>query len=823
MSCRNQKASVCRIAAVSFLFVVFDGQSNAPAAEYWVAADGDDRADGTSRERAWASPSRGQPTRVRQLCEAGSMRLAVYSTHGFPDRGRIRIGDVQRAYQSKTAGTFELSESLANDVAANAKVFDASILGGKSFSPGDVINLAGGEYIDRPLNFCQSGSAERPIVYRSAPGERAVLVSTAFDRAPVRHLGNRRSARTAHVVLENLTVKNSADGNHGAPGIGLFGVNHIVVRGCDVHIFGRDINGDNNAIRLFDADHVTVAGCRLHSRYANGIAAWATVDCEVSNTVIYESFHGIIAAGGRYTSELTVRNCTIFATNQHGGILAQKPSHISVTNSIIAQTPSANLAALGGPGNGDFNCLWHTASTYGVGWNGSKSGRAGKHDTRLDPQFLSLNPASPLFLKFAADSPAATAGENRSYIGAFPPVQKIPTRPPTAKFNVQEYGAVGDGVHDDTQAILAAINAARSGGTVVFPKTRSHYLISKTIRVNRDRVKLYGPGATLKLKANSGRIHMIEVSGDGPTASIVEHVTIEGLSLDGNYRQQPQQRSGGMPRGVWVENAHRVTLKDLTIRDVYCGVSFAKNSRSCDAVGITVTDWDHDAFGASAWGQNGGCTDIRFIRCKAVDTSRCVKAWEIEEGAQRVYLEDCRVENLGGTGTGFNVRHHAYRWPLLVDDVTFVRCKVANISGAGFLITTVPGESIRPAIRTRNVRLIDCQSDAPVTIACGVEDVQIRAGRFDATVALGFDAKSGAAADEAPKWPVRSVVLDKCQIQRLKINARKGNSSGRLGDPRYPDYEPQIRLDAVRLKEPVEVVGKKANVVIENAGEAKAE
>ncbi|MBM81919.1 MAG: hypothetical protein CMJ78_15205 [Planctomycetaceae bacterium] len=697
------------------------------------------------------------------------------------------------------------------------KVFDTSILGGRSFSPGDVINLAAGEYIDRPLNFCQSGSSEQPIVYRSAPGERAVLISTAFNRAPVRHLANRRSTRTAHVVLEDLTVRNATDGNHGAPGIDLFGVSHFSVRGCNVHISGRDINGDNNAIRLFDADHVTIAGCRLHSRYANGIAAWATADCEVSHTVIYESFHGVIVAGGRYTSELAVRNCTIYATNQHGGILVQKPSHASVTSSIIAQTPSPVLAALGGPGSGDFNCLWNAASGYGIGWNGSTTGRAGPHDTRVDPQFLSLNPASPLFLRFAANSPASTAGENRSYIGAFPPVQKTPTHPATAKFNVQDYGAIGDGVHDDTNAILAAINAARSGGTVVFPKTSSHYLISKTIRVNRDRVKLYGSGATLKLKAKSGRVHMIEVSGDGPTKSIVEHVTIEGLSLDGNYRQQPQQRSGEIPRGVWVENAGRVTLKDLTIRDVYCGASFAKNSRECDAIDITVTDWDHDAYGASGWGQNGGCTDIRFIRCKAVDTSRCVKAWEIEEGAQRVYLEDCQIENLGGTGTGFYVRHHAYRWPLLVDDVTFVRCKATNISGAGFLITTVPGEAIRPAIRTRNVRLINCRSDAPVTIACGVEDVQIQGGRFDATVALGFDAKSGAPVDDAPKWPVRSVLLDNCQIQGVKINARKGNSNGRLGDTRYRDYEPRVRLKAVRVKKPVEIVGNKANVVIEDA------
>ena len=52
---------------------------------------------------------------------------------------------------------------------------------GDSFEPGDVINLRGGEYANRPLDFYQSGSAGSPITYRSSPGEQAVLKSELYQ------------------------------------------------------------------------------------------------------------------------------------------------------------------------------------------------------------------------------------------------------------------------------------------------------------------------------------------------------------------------------------------------------------------------------------------------------------------------------------------------------------------------------------------------------------------------------------------------------------------------------------------------------------------
>ena len=788
---------------------------HATANEYWVAPDGDDRLDGQSRRTAWASPSRGQPTRINDAVKQGDSQLPVYSTEGFLPSGRLRVGDITVAYVSKTERSFVLAAPWPEDTSAFARVYDADLLGGRSFAPGDVILLAGGEWTDRPLNFCQPGTIDRPITYRPAPGHRPRLVSTRFNLAPVRHLGSSRSPPTTHVVLSGLEIRNSADGNHGAPGMDLIGISHSVVSGCRIHISGRDLNGDNNAIRLLQCNHVTVTGCRLHSRFANAVAAWNTTDTKITHCVIYECFQGIAVNGSPYVSHLDVDHCTIFASHRYGALGSESAGRVRLTNSIVAQMGSLRIPALTGHAGGDHNCLWHVAVNYGKGWNGSAEGRPGKHDIQADPGFLSRDPSHPQFLRIPTNSPLATAADDGGYLGAFKP-EPIPATPTLPVIDVREFGAVGDGKHDDAPAIQAAVRLAEQlgGGRVVIPATDAFYLLGSTIRIRRHHVTLTGPKARLKLKNGVGRIHLLHIGGDGATRSVAEHIQVSGLLLDGNYRRQPQQRAGGLPRCIWVEHAGHVVIRDITVNDAWCGVSLATNTRDCLVENVTVTDWDHDAFGASGWGVNGGCTDVTFRHCRAIDTPQCVKAWEVEEGAQRILLEDCVVENLGGTGTGFYIRHHGYRWPVLVDDVTFRRCRVSKVNGDGFRIATSPGPQIRPGIRTRNIRLLACPCVGRTTIAWGVENILVRGGRFDGPVCLGFAAGTKPLEGNGTKGPVRSVTLQETRTGQLLINSQIGNPTGKLGDTIHPDYVPRIRLLQVQQDRPARIIGEGARIEI---------
>jgi hypothetical protein len=88
-------------------------------------------------------------------------------------------------------------------------------------------------------------------------------------------------------------------------------------------------------------------------------------------------------------------------------------------------------------------------------------------------------------------------------------------------YNVQDYGAAGDGVASDTAEIQAALNAAADGDVVYFPP--GTYMASG-LTLSTDGVTLMGDGATLK--RNAGTI-MLTVSGDRTTTT--------GLTFNANY------------------------------------------------------------------------------------------------------------------------------------------------------------------------------------------------------------------------------------------------------------------------------------------------
>ncbi|HEV3051576.1 MAG TPA: glycosyl hydrolase family 28-related protein [Longimicrobium sp.] len=159
-----------------------------------------------------------------------------------------------------------------------------------------------------------------------------------------------------------------------------------------------------------------------------------------------------------------------------------------------------------------------------------------------------------------------------------------------AVFNVRSstYGAVGNGVANDTAAIQAAVNAAAAvRGTVLIPPGT----YSVTSIQLAPGITVSGYGATLKRpnsQANWTRTLYIPETGTGSwnNASDSALLTIEGLTIDGNSANQ------GSYRNYELQHAHliflsgnasnagrlRVNLRDLVLKNsVADGISLYVN------------------------------------------------------------------------------------------------------------------------------------------------------------------------------------------------------------------------------------------------------
>ena len=122
----------------------------------------------------------------------------------------------------------------------------------------------------------------------------------------------------------------------------------------------------------------------------------------------------------------------------------------------------------------------------------------------------------------------------------------------------QEFGAAGDGYHDDTAAIQAAVNAAGSpSDTVYIPKAT--YIVSATINITQP-VHILGDGplsSIIKTTASKGDVLSVSASG----------VKIENLQ----FLSSVPRTSGSFVN--FMPNTSQVTLRDFSMYGAYIGVT----------------------------------------------------------------------------------------------------------------------------------------------------------------------------------------------------------------------------------------------------------
>jgi hypothetical protein len=223
----------------------------------------------------------------------------------------------------------------------------------------------------------------------------------------------------------------------------------------------------------------------------------------------------------------------------------------------------------------------------------------------------------------------------------------------TIEINVRDYGAVGDGVTDDTAAVQAAINAAGSG-LVVFP---SGVFMIRGVKVNNKGTAIRGDGRFgTRIKRLSGSAPLIDMSGSGTNIGHLRYDTISNFQIDGN----------NMP-GVLIRSYYADSC-------VYREVSFI----NCPGLAVDFVEvWD-TRFENCTWEHCGSLTEpaSMFRNSTAPGTFGFS-----EDNTNQIYFTSCRWE--GFRNGAVRLDGGANGSTALLNGIFFVACKMETRVAAG--------------------------------------------------------------------------------------------------------------------------------------------
>jgi len=220
--------------------------------------------------------------------------------------------------------------------------------------------------------------------------------------------------------------------------------------------------------------------------------------------------------------------------------------------------------------------------------------------------------------------------------------------------NVKDFGAAGNGIKDDTSAILAAIAACAVGGTVLFPG--GTYLFSSTIVVGKT-IKLKGTGAAeLWYDTAPGASKLLKsASLNGPGVRLTyKGAIIEDLSLDG------QPGNGG--DGISIEAGFCLLCGLMVIRQgrdgIRVGTDGSENSNLwyIERVNSIANVRNGFHFHSGSYNANAGTA----VHSAAILNQ--VNGFHLERALSNTFLNALSENN---TGLGFYFGSYASRHVLL--------------------------------------------------------------------------------------------------------------------------------------------------------------
>lgn len=277
---------------------------------------------------------------------------------------------------------------------------------------------------------------------------------------------------------------------------------------------------------------------------------------------------------------------------------------------------------------------------------------------------------------------AATFALSGTALPALAAVYVPPTRQRGSTIrNVRNYGAYGDGSHDDTTGIQRAIDSLpSSGGTVYIPA--GTYLIdaTRTVRLRSLMHLKLDPGAKLLARANSAdRYYVVN-------AYKVHDVEISGGQIVGE-RDRHQGTTGQWGHCIGVRGCQRVTVRDIRLSKAWGdGISIGASNGTTTILSENVAVANIVSTGNRRQGMTiGRCRNVKVYDSEFSYTSGIKPGCGIDiepdpfgtSVTDTVRIENCWIHHNAGNGV------QVYK---AVKDVVIKACTIDYNKGYGVLM-----------------------------------------------------------------------------------------------------------------------------------------
>lgn len=272
-------------------------------------------------------------------------------------------------------------------------------------------------------------------------------------------------------------------------------------------------------------------------------------------------------------------------------------------------------------------------------------------------------------------------------------------------FSVKDFGAVGDGVTNDTSAFTTAVAAALAAGKGLFVPAGT-YLATVSIRGNNFSLIGEGSGVTTIKHPVTTLANVVELgdTASGNSATAYSKITVRGITIDGNRSALTAPTSDLVGHGLPLTNVSNFHISDVRAINCYnagFGVFITSNYGYAE---VYVENCGNATYTGPGFDINSSSRGVYNIVSKS-----CYIGGRVLDNS---FGNNIRIVSYGATSHGFVLNNQSVNESY----VNVIEATIEDCGGSGFVVgPNCHDNQIRATVKNAGSRGLDMATQSTST------------------------------------------------------------------------------------------------------------